>query len=81
VKKKIVTIVTAVSCLTSFVSPALAEHKGGHHGGSGNHGSSTIGHGGHSFASRGGKSGGKGGGNSGDTVSDILGIVRDVVDR
>ena len=73
-KKQIVMIVTVVSCLTSIVSPALAKDRGGRHGGSG-HVFSAAGHGGHS------KTGGKNGGNSGDTVLQILGIVRDVVDR
>ena len=70
-KKKIVMIATVVVCLTSFVSPVLA--KGGHHGGFGHSQS-------HGVSSRGGR-GGKGGGNSDDTLSTILGIVRDVVDR
>jgi|GEM_PF-5157126 len=78
-KKEIITLVTAVSCLTSFVSPALAEHKGsGHHSGSGNHASSSTGHG---LSAKGGKGGGKNGGGSSDTLSEILGIVKDAVNR
>jgi hypothetical protein len=77
-RKEIITLVTALSCLTTFVSPALADHKSGHHSSSGNHASSS---GGHSLGSKGGKSGGKSGGNSSDSLSEIIGIVRDVVNR
>jgi hypothetical protein len=79
-RKEIITLVTAVTCLTSFVSPAVAGGKGGHHSSSGNHATSS---GGHSLGSKGGGKGGKGGGKNGgsDNLSEILGIVRDVVNR
>jgi hypothetical protein len=79
-RKQILTIVAAITCLSGFASSALASsHKsGGHHSASGNHSSLAGGHGGHS--SKGGKSGG-GKGGSGIDADKIIGLVQDIINR
>ena len=77
-KKQILTIAVAVTCLSGFVSSVQAsQHKGGgHHSSSGNHtASSHSGRGGHS------SKGGHNGGISGDTVSEAITLFRDLIDR